>query len=67
VGAGGGGGSPAAPLPLEEVEKRHILSVLEQTGGNRTQAVAVLGISIRTLRNKIALYREQGTPIAGGD
>jgi two-component system, NtrC family, response regulator AtoC len=60
-------GDLGAPLPLEEVEKRHILSVLQQTGGNRTQAVGILGISVRTLRNKIALYREQGIPIAGDD
>ncbi|MGH8018555.1 MAG: sigma-54-dependent transcriptional regulator [Opitutaceae bacterium] len=52
-------------LPLEEIEKRHILAVLEETGGNRTQAAAILAISSRTLRNKIAQYRQQGVPIAG--
>lgn len=57
----------AEVLPLEEIEKQHILSVLDQTGGNRTQAASVLGISPRTLRNKIALYRRQGLPIAGDD
>ena len=54
-----------SPLPLEEIEKRHILSTLESTSGNRTQAAKLLGISIRTLRNKLALYRKDGEFIAG--
>jgi DNA-binding NtrC family response regulator len=41
------------PLPLDELEKRHILSVLEQCAGNRTHTAKKLGISIRTLRNKL--------------
>lgn len=60
-------GNAAGPLPLEEIEKQHILSVLDQSEGNRTQAATVLGISPRTLRNKIALYRKQGLSIAGDD
>jgi DNA-binding NtrC family response regulator len=63
----GGTGSVDTTLPLEEIEKRHILAVLEQTSGNRTQAAAILGVSSRTLRNKISQYRQQGTPIAGDD
>ena len=48
-----------APIlrPLEEVEKEHILRVLEAMKGNRTQAANVLQISIRTLRNKLNEYR----------
>lgn len=53
------------PLPLEEIEKRHILSTLDSTEGNRTQAAKLLGISIRTLRNKIAAYRSDGEFIPG--
>jgi len=53
------------PIPLEELEKRHILHVLKQTGGNRTQAANGLGISIRTLRNKLSAYRKQGEVIEG--
>jgi DNA-binding NtrC family response regulator len=49
-------------LPLEELEKQAIRAALRQTGGNRTQAAAVLGISIRTLRNKLQQYREAGDP-----
>jgi DNA-binding NtrC family response regulator len=64
--------APEAPaeepiITLDELEKRQILRALEHTGGNRTEAARILAISIRTLRNKIALYREQGTPIAGDD
>jgi DNA-binding NtrC family response regulator len=41
---------------LAEVEKRHILAALEKTRQNRTQAAKILGISIRTLRNKLNEY-----------
>jgi len=44
-------------LPLEEMEKQCILRALEATKGNRTQAAALLKISIRTLRNKLTEYR----------
>jgi two-component system, response regulator FlrC len=43
---------------IGEVEKLLILKTLEYTAQNRTQAADLLGISIRTLRNKINLYRE---------
>jgi DNA-binding NtrC family response regulator len=48
----------AAPedLPLAEIEKRHILAVLDRCKSNRTQAAKVLGVSVRTLRNKINEY-----------
>jgi DNA-binding NtrC family response regulator len=42
---------------LAEVERVHILRVLEACGGNRTRAAEVLDISIRTLRNKLHEYR----------
>ncbi len=44
------------PLPLDELEKRHILAVLEHCKGNRTHASRILGVSIRTLRNKLHEY-----------
>ena len=40
-------------LSLEEVEKRHILNVLENTGGNRSEAARILGIDRKTLRKKL--------------
>jgi DNA-binding NtrC family response regulator len=48
---------------LSEIEKQAIQAALQQTAGNRTQAAAVLGISIRTLRNKLQEYRESGSPL----
>jgi DNA-binding NtrC family response regulator len=63
--------SPPEPssevLPLDEIEKRHILAALRYTNTNRTRAAALLGISIRTLRNKLQEYRAAGTVIDGDD
>jgi two-component system response regulator AtoC len=44
------------PLRLEELERQHILRVLEETNGNRERAAAVLGISSRTLYRKLREY-----------
>ena len=41
---------------LAEIEKRHILATVEHCKGNRTQAAKALGVSIRTLRNKLHEY-----------
>jgi len=49
-------GAAAAPVTLEELERQHILRVVEQTGGNRERAAAVLGISARTLYRKLREY-----------
>lgn len=43
-------------LKLEDVERTHILQVLQKTAGNRTEAARQLGISVRTLRNKLKQY-----------
>ena len=53
--------------PLSEVEKRHILSALEHSKGNRTHAARTLGISIRTLRNKLNEYNYKGLSGKGDD
>jgi DNA-binding NtrC family response regulator len=55
-----------ATLPLAEIEKRHILAVVEECNGNRTHAARLLGISIRTLRNKLNEYnyRVKGDPFS---
>ena len=50
-------------LRLDELEKQAIRAALRQTGGNRTQAAIELGISIRTLRNKLQEYRAAGDSI----
>ena len=52
-------------MPLEELEREHILEVLRGTAGNRTQAAAILKISIRTLRNKLNEYKSAGIPVVG--
>jgi len=44
-------------LTLEEVEKQHILDTLAAHSYNRTKAAESLGISIRTLRNKLQLFK----------
>ncbi|MEJ2216211.1 MAG: sigma-54 dependent transcriptional regulator [Gemmatimonadota bacterium] len=43
-------------LSLEDVERRHIMRVLEQTDGNRAEAARILGIGRTTLYDKIARY-----------
>ncbi len=49
------GGVPVGST-LREMEKQLILKTLEEVKGNRTHAAKVLGISIRTLRNKLKEY-----------
>lgn len=49
---------------LTELEREHILLTLECCGGNRILAAEVLGISVRTLRNKLRKFAQEGMPIA---
>jgi DNA-binding NtrC family response regulator len=49
---------------VAEVEQDLILETLDHCLGNRTHAANILGISIRTLRNKLKLYTEQGISVA---
>lgn len=46
-------------LSVKEMERELIFKTLEEQSGNRTHAAKILGISIRTLRNKLREYREQ--------
>ncbi|MEW6667029.1 MAG: sigma-54 dependent transcriptional regulator [Thermodesulfobacteriota bacterium] len=46
-------------IPLREMEKKMIQTALQEHGGNRTHAAEVLGISVRTLRNKLHEYRKE--------
>jgi len=51
---------PAFPsVSLKEIEKNTIFHALDRTNGNRTHAAEILGISVRTLRNKLNEYREK--------
>jgi len=44
---------------LEEIERRAIFATLRKTKNNRTKASKILDISVRTLRNKLNLYKEK--------
>jgi len=46
-----------AGRPWDEVEKELILSTLRQVGGNREKAAKILGMSVRTVRNRLRSYR----------
>jgi two-component system NtrC family response regulator/two-component system response regulator AtoC len=71
---------PAAPepapseklLPLREIERRHILFVLDQVGENRSKAARILDISERNLYRRLKKYIQPDTDLksdgaAGGD
>jgi two-component system response regulator FlrC len=49
--------------PLHLMERDVIIGTLRATGGNRTRTAAMLGLSIRALRNKIVLYAAQGIEV----
>jgi DNA-binding NtrC family response regulator len=46
--------------PLDEVERRVILSTLARSDNNKTRAAEILHISLKTLHNKLKAYREAG-------
>ena len=48
---------------VSQVEQQLILDTLVHCFGNRTHAANILGISIRTLRNKLKEYTESGVPV----
>ncbi len=57
--------SMAQDMTLKDMERELIMRKLENTRGNRTQAAHELGISVRTLRNKLNLYTDMGLEIPG--
>jgi DNA-binding NtrC family response regulator len=58
-GSCGEGAGSFSTMPLKDMERKMILRALENHDGNRTHAAKVLGISVRTLRNKLHEYREE--------
>lgn len=50
----------SAGLSVREMERALVMKTLEDVNGNRTRAAKLLGIGIRTLRNKLREYREEG-------
>jgi len=58
--AGDTGGQADVPSgSLKELEQKAIYQTLDRTDGNRTHAAQILGISVRTLRNKLSEYRKK--------
>ncbi len=54
--------TPPPGMTMREMERQLIKRTLDGTGGNRTQAARVLGISLRTLRNKLNEFGLQDRP-----
>jgi transcriptional regulator with GAF, ATPase, and Fis domain len=54
--------APVAPMSLHEMEKQLICSVLQHTGGNRTRAAEILGISREGLRTKVQRLQINADP-----
>jgi two-component system response regulator FlrC len=52
---------------MKTLERQHIQDVLARVGGSRKKAVAILGISERTLRYKLNQYRAEGFVIPGDE
>lgn len=48
---------------VDEVERELVLQTLARCDGNRTRAARVLGVSVRTLRNKIRQYSAEGADV----
>jgi DNA-binding NtrC family response regulator len=61
--------APTEVMPLligstvGEVERELVLQTLGRCDGNRTRAARVLGVSVRTLRNKIRQYSADGIEV----
>jgi two-component system response regulator HydG len=53
---------PSELVPMEEVERRYVLRVLESTGGNKSVAAQILGFDRKTLYRKLERYGEPPAP-----
>ncbi|MDH5489124.1 MAG: sigma-54 dependent transcriptional regulator [Rhodospirillaceae bacterium] len=62
---GGNNGADLVGRSVAEVERDLIINTLNHCLGNRTHAANILGISIRTLRNKLKLYSQEGFSVPG--
>ncbi len=55
------------PLDLAALERLAIVEALRRVNGNRTHAARLLGIGLRTLRNKLRAAREAGAPLEAAE
>lgn len=53
--------------PLAEAERWMIMATLKKCGGNKTRAAALLGVSLKTLYNRLNAYRAQGLDVSDLD
>jgi DNA-binding NtrC family response regulator len=53
---------PASPGKIKDQEKEMILKTLQEVNGNKTRAAKILGVSVRTIRNKLHEYGEMLSP-----
>ncbi|MEZ4322946.1 MAG: sigma-54 dependent transcriptional regulator [Myxococcota bacterium] len=53
---------PSVMLPLEEIERRYILQVLEAVGGKRSEAARVLDVDRKTLYRKLERWKAESIP-----
>ncbi|MBR1217058.1 helix-turn-helix domain-containing protein [Bradyrhizobium sp. U87765 SZCCT0131] len=49
--------------PIRDIERDLVLETLATTRGNRTASARLLGLSVRTLRNKISAYSADGADV----
>jgi len=56
---------PSELVPLEEVERRYILRVMEAVAGNKTLASRILGLDRKTLYRKLERFGEESAPLGG--
>jgi two-component system, response regulator FlrC len=59
----GGRVEPQLGRTMADVERDHIIDTVKHCLGNRTHAANILGISIRTLRNKLNEYADEGVAV----
>ena len=51
---------------LQQVEQRYLTLVLQKTGGNKVQAAKMLGVSVKTIYNKLNSYAAPASAITEG-
>jgi transcriptional regulator with PAS, ATPase and Fis domain len=50
----------APGMTVDEAEQKLIMATLDSSGGNKTRAAEMLGISLKTLHNKLNRFKEEG-------